>query len=67
MQQRAFELFYEKFVAGQISAVQKLERSDRGDPRLKILRQDTRRFTKDLPAQRSRLGRFRRAPLEEVT
>jgi hypothetical protein len=47
IQQRAFELFYEKFVPGQISGVQKHERGDTGDPSLKIVRSEARGFTKD--------------------
>ena len=62
-----FELFYEKFVPGQISDVPKLKRGDTRDPGLKIARRDAHRFTEDLAARRSKLGLLRRAPLEEAT
>jgi hypothetical protein len=67
MYQRTFELFYEKFVPGQIFGVQKLKRADKRDPSLKVIRNDARRFTGDLPAQRSQLALLRRAPLAEAT
>jgi hypothetical protein len=46
---------------------QKLKRSDRRDPGLKIGRRVARSFTEDLPAQGSKLGLRRRAPPEEAT
>jgi hypothetical protein len=66
MRQGAFELFYEKFVPGQIATVLRLnEASDAIPPEPPSA--EMRRFTEDFPAQRSRLGLLRRAPPGEGT
>ena len=62
-----FELFYEKFVPGQIFELQRLKRGDKRYRSVKIVRSDARRFTEDLLAKRSRLWLLRRAPPEEAT
>jgi hypothetical protein len=67
MYQRTFELFYEKFVPGQIFGVQRLKRGDKRDPSLRVIRNNARGFTGDLPAQRSQRALLRRAPPEEAT
>jgi hypothetical protein len=62
-----FELFYEKFVPGEIFGVQRLKRGDKRYRSVKIVCSEARRVTEDLPAQRWQLGLLRRAPPEEGT
>jgi hypothetical protein len=66
MRQRVFELFYEKFVPAQIATVPRLNEASDAIHAC-TTSEAMRRFTEDFPAQPTRLGLLRRAPLEEAT